>query len=51
MGAMRDRELGIPVFYYTQLLGLAMGSTPDSLGLMMNMSPVDEIIKQITEGQ
>lgn len=51
MGAMRDRELGIPVFYYTQLLGLALGSTPDSLGLMMNMSPVDEIIKQVTEGQ
>ncbi len=51
MGTMRDRELAIPVFYYTQLLGLALGSTPDSLGLMMNMSPVDDIIKQVTEGQ
>lgn len=51
MGTMRDRELAIPVFYYTQLLGLALGSTTDSLGLMMNMSPVDDIIKQVTEGQ
>ena len=49
-GAMRDRELTLPIFYYTQLLGLALGSTPDSLGLMMNMSPVDDIINKITEG-
>lgn len=50
-GAIKDRELSLPVFYYTQLLGLALGSTPDSLGLMMNMSPVDEIINKITEGK
>lgn len=51
MAAMKDRTFGLPVFYYTQLLGLALGSTPDSLGLMMNMSPVDEIIKRVSEGQ
>ncbi len=49
MGTMRDRSLTIPIFYYTQLLGLSMGIEPERLGLMMNRSPVDEIIKQILE--
>ncbi|MGQ9581944.1 MAG: CoB--CoM heterodisulfide reductase iron-sulfur subunit B family protein [Thermoplasmatota archaeon] len=37
-------ELSLPVMYYTQLLGLAMGLDPDSLGLGMNISPVRKIV-------
>ncbi|MEM2869492.1 MAG: CoB--CoM heterodisulfide reductase iron-sulfur subunit B family protein [Thermoplasmata archaeon] len=37
-------ELSLPVIYYTQLLGLAMGLDPDRLGLGMNISPVRKII-------
>jgi heterodisulfide reductase subunit B len=46
-GALRDNTLDLPVFYYTQLLGLAMGSSPDKLGLQMNMSPVDGLVERI----
>jgi len=45
-----DRSLEVPVFYYTQLLGLAMGVEPEKLGLELNMSPVDGIVKRITGG-
>jgi len=48
-GALKDNSLDLPVFYYTQLLGLALGSSPDRLGLRMNMSPVDSIVERITE--
>ncbi|HEX9915303.1 MAG TPA: CoB--CoM heterodisulfide reductase iron-sulfur subunit B family protein [Candidatus Bathyarchaeia archaeon] len=48
-GALKDDSLDLPVFYYTQLLGLALGSSPDRLGLQMNMSPVDSIVERITE--
>ena len=51
MGTMKDRTLNIPVFYYTQLLGLALGSNPDKLGLMLNQSPVDSLVERITEKQ
>jgi len=37
-------SLSLPVMYYTQLLGLAMGIDPDKLGLGMNVSPVRQII-------
>jgi len=48
-GALKDNTLDLPVFYYTQLLGLALGSSPERLGLQMNMSPVDSIVERITE--
>jgi heterodisulfide reductase subunit B len=48
--ATGDRSLGVPVFYYTQLLGLAMGVEPEKLGLKLNMSPVDGIIERIMGG-
>jgi len=48
-GALKDNTLDLPVFYYTQLLGLALGSSPERLGLRMNMSPVDSIVERITE--
>jgi heterodisulfide reductase subunit B len=47
--AQRDDSLNLPVFYYTQLLGLALGSSPESLGLQMNMSPVDGLVERIME--
>jgi len=36
-------KLGIPVFYLTQLLGLAFGVKRDKLGLDLNLSPVDKL--------
>jgi heterodisulfide reductase subunit B len=46
---LKSSSLDLPVFYYTQLLGLAMGSGVNELGLMMNQSPVDKIIDRIME--
>jgi heterodisulfide reductase subunit B len=43
-------EVELPVFYYTQLLGLAMGMKPDRLGLQLNKSPVDRVLVKIEEG-
>ena len=36
-------KLGVPVFYLTQLIGLAMGKKPEELGLHLNLSPVDKL--------
>jgi heterodisulfide reductase subunit B len=47
--ALKDASLDLPVFYYTQLLGLALGSDPKSLGLQMNQSPVDDLVERILE--
>ena len=48
-GALKDSTLDLPVFYYTQLLGLALGSSPDRLGLRLNQSPVDGLVERIME--
>jgi len=42
-----DRELEVPVFYYTQLLGLAIGVDQESLGLDLNQSPIDPVLEKI----
>jgi heterodisulfide reductase subunit B len=47
--ALKDASLDLPVFYYTQLLGLALGSDPKSLGLQMNQSPVEDLVERILE--
>jgi heterodisulfide reductase subunit B len=47
--AMGDRSLEVPVFYYTQLLGLAMGLGPEKLGLDLNLSPIDPVLEKILE--
>lgn len=39
-------KLGIPVLYYTQLLGTAMGIETAKLGLHLNRSPVDEFLRR-----
>lgn len=36
-------KLEMPVFYITQLLGLAMGISKEKLGLSLNQSPVEKI--------
>lgn len=42
-----DERVNIPVFYYTQLLGLTMDISPEKLGLHLNQSPVEEIISSV----
>jgi len=41
------KEVNMPVLYYTQLLGLAMGLDAKQIGLNLNSSPVGEILKRI----
>jgi len=45
-GATTGAKLNMPVIYYTQLLGLAMGIPQEKLGLNMNRSPVDEFLQK-----
>jgi len=49
-GGLKDSSLDLPVFYYTQLLGLAMGLGPEKLGLDLNLSPIDPVLERILEG-
>jgi heterodisulfide reductase subunit B len=39
-------KLAFPVFYYTQLLGIALGLDNEKLGLQLNKSPVEELLKK-----
>ncbi len=41
-------ELGIPVIYLTQLLGLAMGVDPKELGLQMNKVKTKELLAKLS---
>ena len=43
----KQPDLNLPVLYYTQLLGLAMGISPEELGMNLNLSPVGEILKKL----
>jgi heterodisulfide reductase subunit B len=45
--AINDRMLEVPVFYYTQLLGLALGLKQEKLGLEFNLSPIDSVLARI----
>jgi len=40
-------KLNVPVVYYTQLLGLALGIEQEKLGLHLNQSPVDQFLTKI----
>ena len=40
-------KLNLPVLYYSQLLGVAMGINEEKLGLHLNRSPVDELLEKI----
>lgn len=41
-------KLNVPVVYYTQLLGLALGIDQDKLGLNLNQSPVEQLLFKIS---
>lgn len=43
-----QRKYGIPVLYYPQLLGLAMGLSPRDLGFMMNSVKVQGILDKVS---
>jgi heterodisulfide reductase subunit B len=40
-------KLNVPVLYYTQLLGLALGIDDKKLGLQLNQSPTEELVANI----
>jgi len=40
-------KLNLPVIYYTQLLGLALGIEQEKLGLNLNQSPVDKLLSKV----
>ncbi len=44
--ATTGAKLNMPVIYYTQLLGLAMGISQEKLGLNLNRSSVDEFLQK-----
>jgi len=40
-------DFNIPVLHYVQFLGLALGLTPEKLGLYSNAIPVDSVLKKL----
>ncbi len=40
-------ELGIPIIYFTQMLGLALGIHPKKLGLNKNITPTKKVVKYV----
>jgi len=44
--ATTGAKLNMPVIYYAQLLGLAMGIPQEKLGLNLNRSPIDEFLQK-----
>jgi len=46
-GATVGSKLNLPVLYYSQLLGTAMGIDEEKLGLHLNRSPVDQLLRKI----
>jgi heterodisulfide reductase subunit B len=47
-GTIVGAKLNLPVVYYTQLLGLALGIQKEKLGLHLNQSPVDQLLTKIS---
>ncbi|MDF1533989.1 MAG: CoB--CoM heterodisulfide reductase subunit B [Methanosarcinaceae archaeon] len=45
-----EKEYGLPVLHYTQLLGLAMGFTPEELGIDLNFVDNSKFIEKIRGG-
>jgi len=46
-GTTVGAKLDLPVVYYTQLLGLALGVEQEKLGLHLNQSPVDQLLSKV----
>jgi len=47
----REKEYGLPIFYFTQLMALAMGIPATELGLAKHLVETDELIGSRTEPQ
>jgi heterodisulfide reductase subunit B len=45
-----EKEHGMPVLHYSQLLGLAMGFTPEELGIDMNFTDTGKLIEKLRGG-
>jgi heterodisulfide reductase subunit B len=41
---------GLPIFYFTQLMGLAFGISPEKLGLQKHFVVADELLHSICKG-
>ncbi len=44
---VKDPSLSLPMFYLTQLIGIAMGLKPSELGIRLNMSPIEDVLTKI----
>ncbi len=44
--AMGRENVNLPVFYYVQLLGWAMGISAKGVGLNLNMSPAARLLRK-----
>ncbi len=44
---LQEESIDVPVFYYTQLLGVAMGLDEEELGMNFNLSNVDRVLEKI----
>jgi heterodisulfide reductase subunit B len=42
-----ETELGVPIIYFTQILGLALGITPKKLGLQKNLTSTKKVMKYV----
>jgi heterodisulfide reductase subunit B len=42
-----QKEYKLPILYYPQLLGLALGIEPDELGMKMNRVKATEMLKKV----
>jgi len=47
-GTTVGAKLGLPVVYYTQLLGLSLGIVQEKLGLHLNQSPVGQLLSKVS---
>ena len=48
---MAGKDYKLPILFYPQLLGLAMGMEPDELGMKMNRVKPNELLKKISRRQ
>jgi heterodisulfide reductase subunit B len=46
-GATIGKDISLPVLYYSQLLGIAMGIENEKLGLHLNQSPIERLLEKI----
>ncbi len=42
-----ETELGVPIIYFTQIIGLALGISPKKLGLQKNLTSTKKVLKYV----